>query len=318
MMKKILVTYNVPRAGLEILEEKGFQVDFPTNTFLTKEELIEKLPGYDALLSVFVKEIDKEIINAGKDLQIISNYGVGYNNVDIVAAREKNIAVTNTPKSVCEPTAELAFGLLLATMRNISGANLGLRHDANFKWGIMENLGNTLVGKRIGIIGMGNIGQAVARRALAFGMEVVYHNRHQLEKAIEEKYNAKYLPMEELLKTSDAVSLNMPLTKETFHLIDEKALGMMKKTAFLVNTARGQVVDEKALIAALESGKIAGSGLDVFEDEPNIPQALLNLPNVTLTPHTGSATFEDRILTGREAADNIIAFFEGKPRNVVN
>ncbi len=317
-MKKILVTYKIPREGLQILEDKGYQVDFPKELFFTKEELITKIPDYDALLAVFVKEVDRDIIKAGKKLQIISNFGVGFNNIDVVAARKNNIAVTNTPQSVCEPTAELAFGLLLATMRNISGANLGLRQNPNFKWGIMENLGNTLMGKQLGIIGMGNIGRAVARRAIASGMRITYHNRNRLPKEIEEQYNAKYLSLEELLQTSDAVSLNMPLTEETHHLINEKTLKMMKKTAFLVNTARGQVVDEKALIKALQKGKIAGAGLDVFENEPNIPKEILEMTNLTLTPHTGSATFEDRILTGKEAAENIIAFFEGKPQNIVN
>ncbi len=317
-MKKILVAYKIPREGLQILEDKGYQVDFPEELFFSKEELIEKIPDYDALLAVFVKEVDSDIIKAGKKLQIISNYGVGFNNIDVATARKHNIAVTNTPQSVCEPTAELTFGLLLATMRKISRVNLELRQKPDFKWGVMENLGNTLMGKQLGIIGMGNIGRAVARRAVASGMAIVYHNRNRLPKEIEEQYNAKYLSLEELLQTSDAVSLNMPLTEETHHLIDENALKMMKKTAFLVNTARGQVVDEKALIKALQQGEIAGAGLDVFENEPNIPQEILEMPNVTLTPHTGSATFEDRILTGQEAAENIIAFFEGKPQNIVN
>ncbi len=318
-MKKVLISYQIPKEGLvELLEENGFQVDFPENTFFTREELVNRIPDYDALLSVFVKEVDKEIIRAGKKLKIISNYGVGFNNVDIEEARKQNIAVTNTPQSVCEPTAELAFGLLLSTMRNISGANVLLQQDVNFKWGIMENLGNTLVGKQLGIIGMGNIGKAVARRAVASGMRIVYHNRNRLPLEIEQKYNAKYLSFEELLETSDAVSLNMPLTDETYHLIDAEALKKMKKTAFLVNTARGQVVDEQALLEALKNKEIAGAGLDVFENEPHIPEDFLKMPNVTLTPHTGSATFEDRILTGKEAAENIIAFFEGKPQNVVN
>lgn len=317
-MKKVLVTYQIPRKGLQVLEEKGFQVDFPVQTFFTKEELLTKLPDYDALLAVFVKEVDKEIIEAGKHLKIISNYGVGYNNIDIAVARAQNIAVTNTPESVCEPTAELAFGLLLATMRNISGANLRLRQDADFKWGIMENLGYTLRNKRLGIVGMGNIGQAIARRALAFGMEVVYHNRNRLDTTIEDRYKTRYVSLEELLQTSDAVSLNVPLTEDTHHMINADALEMMKNTAFLVNTARGSVVDEKALVHALQAGKIAGAGLDVFEEEPHITKSLLEMKNVTLTPHTGSATFEDRILTGKEAAENIIAFFEGNPQNVVN
>ncbi len=317
-MKKVLVTYQIPEDGLQALKDKGYQVDFPEKTFLTKEDLLERIPEYEALLSIFTKEVDKEVIEAGKKLQIISNYGVGFNNVDIEAARAYNIAVTNTPKTVCEPTAELAFGLLLATMRNISGANLGLRQNPDFKWGVMENMGNTLLGKRLGIVGMGNIGKAVARRAIAFGMEVVYHNRNRLAIEIEQKYGAKYLPLEELLQTSDAVSLNVPLTEDTHHLIDEKALNMMKKSTFLVNTARGPVVDEKALVKALQQGEIAGAGLDVFEAEPSISKELLEMENVTLTPHTGSATFEDRILTGQEAAENIIAFFEGNPKNVVN
>lgn len=317
-MKKVLVTYDIPKQGLEVLEEKGYQVDFPKTVSFTKEELIEKLPDYDALLSVFVKEVDEEIIQAGKNLKIISNYGVGYNNIDIEAAKKRNIAVTNTPDSVCEPTAELAFGLLLGTMRNISGANLGLRHDAKFKWGIMENLGNTLVGKQLGIIGMGNIGRAIARRAIASGMQIVYHNRTRLDKEIEAQYGAKYLPLEELLRTSDAISLNVPLTDATHHLLSKDSFAMMKNSAFIVNTARGQVIDQGALIEALQSKQIAGAGLDVFEDEPHIPEALLEMPNVTLTPHTGSATFEDRILTGKEAAENILNFFEGNPKNIVN
>lgn len=317
-MKKVLVTYQIPKEGLQCLKEKGYQVDFPEKTFLTKEDLMKQISEYDALLSMFVAPVDKEIIEAAEKLKIISNYGVGYNNIDVLVAREKGITVTNTPQSVCEPTAELAFGLLLATMRNISGANLGLRQNPDFKWGVMENLGNTLVGKRLGILGMGNIGRAIARRGIAFGMEIVYHNRSRLSTEIEQQYNAKYLSFEELLQTSDALSLNVPLTEETYHLIDAKSLKMMKRSAFLVNTARGAVIDEKALIEALETGIIAGAGLDVFEEEPHISEALLKMKNVTLTPHTGSATFEDRILTGREAAENIIAFFEGNPQNIVN
>lgn len=317
-MKKVLVAYQIPKEGLRCLEEKGYQVDFPEKTFLTKQDLMTRISQYDALLSMFVAPIDKDIIAAGKNLKIISNYGVGYNNIDILTARQKGIAVSNTPQSVCEPTAELAFGLLLATMRNISGANLGLRQNPDFKWGVMENLGNTLMGKRLGIVGMGNIGQAIARRALAFGMEVVYYNRSRLSPEIEQRYEAKYLSFENLLRTSDAISLNVPLTEATHHLIDANALEMMKESAFLVNTARGPVIDENALVEALQLGKIAGAGLDVFEEEPHISMALLGMQNVTLTPHTGSATFEDRILTGREAAENIIAFFEGNPQNIVN
>lgn len=317
-MRKILVTYRIPKEGLQKLEEKGYEVHYPQNEFLTKEELVEAIPEYDALLSVFVKQVDKDVIKAGKKLKLISNYGVGYNNIDIECATKQGIAVTNTPDSVCESTAEIAFGLLLATMRNISGSNLGLRYEKDFKWGIMENLGYTMVGKQLGVIGMGNIGQAVARRALAFGMSIVYHNRRRLPAEIEQKYNAKYVPLEELLRTSDAVSLNMPLTSETHHLMDATAFQMMKKTAFLVNTARGSVVNEQDLIAALQQGTIAGAGLDVFENEPHISKELLTMKNVTLTAHMGSSTHKDRVLIGVEASENIISFFEGNPKNVVN
>ncbi|MBS9768272.1 MAG: NAD(P)-binding domain-containing protein [Flavobacteriaceae bacterium] len=317
-MKKVLVAYQIPKEGLQILEDKGYQVDYPENICFSKEELVEKIPNYDALLSIFVRAVDSDVIEAGRNLKIISNYGVGFDNIDVKTARAKGIVVTNTPVSVCEPTAELAFGLLLATMRNISGANVQLRQNPNFKWGVMENLGNTLMGKRLGVVGMGNIGRAVARRAIASGMEIVYHNRSRLSAELEQKYKAKYLSLEELLTTSDAVSLNVPFTAETRHLIDEKALKLMKKTAFLVNTARGAVVEEKALVKALQNGEIAGAGLDVFEEEPTISPELFEMPNVTLTPHTGSATFEDRIKTGKEASENIIAFFEGNPQNIVN
>ncbi len=317
-MKKVLVAYNIPKEGLRVLEEKGYRVDYPSGECFTKEELLAKIPDYDALLSIFVRKVDADIIKAGKKLQIISNYGVGYDNIDIKMARECGISVTNTPVSVCEPTAELAFGLLLATMRNISGANVQLRQNPAFKWGVMENLGYTLMGKKLGIIGMGAIGRAVARRAIASGMQILYHNRTRLSEDLEKQYNATYLSLEELLKTADTVSLNVPFTEQTRHLIDKTALKMMKKTAFLVNTARGAVVDEKALIEALENGEIAGAGLDVFEHEPIISKELFNMANVTLTPHTGSATFEDRIKTGLEAAENIIAFFEGNPKNVIN
>lgn len=317
-MKKVLIAYRIPKEGIRLLEDKGYHVYYPEKESFSKEELLTLLPDCDALLSIFTLPIDKEVIVAARKLKIISNYGVGYNNIDVEEATRQGVVVTNTPKSVCESTAELAFGLLLDTMRNISKMNLGLRFDPDFSWGVMKNLGYTLYGKQLGIIGMGSIGQAIARRAVSFGMSVAYYNRSRLSEKIEQRYNATYMDFEGLLKTSDAISLNIPLTVETHHLIGAKALGLMKKTAFLINTARGAVVNESELIEALQQGVIAGAGLDVFENEPCIPKSLLEMPQVTLTPHVGSGTFQGRIEIGEEASRNIVSFFEGTPLNVVN
>lgn len=317
-MKKVLVCYKIPEEGLTLLKQKGYEIYYPQKEFFTKEEIIKLLPNCDAMLSIFTLPVDKDMIDAGQKLKIISNYGVGYNNIDVEVATARGIVVANTPQSVCESTAELAFGLLLDVMRNISRLNLELRNKRDFSWGVMKNLGYMLYGKQLGIIGMGNIGQSVARRALAFGMKIVYHNRKRLPIIDEEKYQATYMGFEELLESSDAVSLNVPLTPETLHLIGEKELRTMKNTAFLINTARGNVVDEKALITALQQSIIAGAGLDVFENEPHIPDSLLKLPQVVLTPHVGSGTFQSRVEIGEEASQNIVSFFEGNPLNVVN
>lgn len=317
-MKKVLIQYQIPKEGLQPLYDAGFELHYPTKSIYKEEDLLPLVADFDVLISSLPVPITDKVLYAGKKLQLISNYGVGYNNVPIEKARELGIAVTNTPISVCEPTAELAMGLLVATMRNITQNNLQLREDINFRWGNTQNLATSLMGKQLGIIGMGRIGRAIARRAIAFGMKIVYHNRNRLDTVTEKQYNAQYMSFEELLQTSDAVSLNMPLTMETEHLIGEKEFQMMKTSAYLLNTARGSVVDEQAMIKALQNNEIAGAGLDVFENEPHIPKELLEMKNVTLTPHVGIFTYEDRIKTGIEASENIILFFEGKPQNIVN
>ncbi len=317
-MKKVLVNYQIPRAGLVELE-KRYEVYYPSEMQIPREKLLTLIPEYDALLSIFNEPIDLEVFRAGKKLKVVSNYGVGYNNIDIQAANKHNVLVCNTPVSVCEPTAELAFGHLVATMRNISGCNTNMRSNPNFKWGVMENLGYGLMGKTLGIIGMGNIGKAVARRAKAFGMNIIYHNRNRMETATELQYEATYVPFEQLLRESDAVTLHTPLTQDTTQLIGAKELALMKPTAFLINTARGAIVDEQALVTALKSGLLAGAGLDVFEKEPSVHPELLQLPNVTLTAHLGSSTHQARIAVAVEAAQNIVHYFEtGKPLNHVN
>lgn len=318
MKKKILVTYQIPRKGLRELE-KIYELTYPQNTCFSKQELLELIPGHHGLLSIFNQPVDKELINAGSSLEIISNYGVGYNNIDIEAATKNGITVCNTPESVCEPTAELCFGLMLSLARGISKCDNGLRQDPNFEWGVMKNLGNTLYGKTLGIVGMGKIGRAVARRALAFGMKIVYHNRHPRKLGEKQVYQAHYLELDELLTKSDIVSLHCPLTPQTHHLIGTKEFDKMKNSAILINTARGSVVNEQALVNALESKNIAGAALDVYEEEPHIHPKLLTLENALLVPHIGTATIETRIAMAKEASQNFIAFWETKsPINRVN
>ncbi len=308
---KILVTYNIPREPFASLP-KDWEVTFPDKEALEKEELIRMLPDYEVMLAIFHHPIDKEILDAGKKLKLISNYGVGYNNIDIQYARQKGIAVSNTPQSVCNPTAELAMALMLAAARRIAECNLRIRSEKESMWGTMCNLGFGLEGKTLGIIGMGNIGKNVARKAEAFGMNILYHNQRSEVPG----YRKANLPT--LLQQSDFITLHTPLTPATRHLIGKQELAQMKKTAILINTARGAVIDEAALTECLIKREIAGAALDVFEYEPKITEQLYQLDNVVLTPHIGTGTIDARIAMGQEALDNIRNFFVGTPTNIVN
>ena len=305
---KILVTYNIPREPFASLP-KDWEVTFPDKEALEKEELIRMLPDYEVMLAIFHHPIDKEILDAGKKLKLISNYGVGYNNIDIQYARQKGIAVSNTPQSVCNPTAELAMALMLSAARRIAECNLRIRSEKESMWGTMCNLGFGLEGKTLGIIGMGNIGKNVARKAEAFGMNILYHNQHSEVPG----YRKADLPT--LLQQSDFITLHTPLTPATRHLIGKQELAQMKKTAILINTARGAVIDETALTECLIKREIAGAALDVFEYEPKITEQLYQLDNVVLTPHIGTGTIDARIAMGQEALDNIRNFFAGTPTN---
>lgn len=308
---KILVTYNIPREPFASLP-KDWEVTFPNKEALEKEELIRMLPDYEVMLAIFHHPIDKEILDAGKKLKLISNYGVGYNNIDIQYARQKGIAVSNTPQSVCNPTAELAMALMLAAARRIAECNLRIRSEKESMWGTMCNLGFGLEGKTLGIIGMGNIGKNVARKAEAFGMNILYYNQRSEVPG----YRKADLPT--LLQQSDFITLHTPLTPATRHLIGKQELAQMKKTAILINTARGAVIDEAALTECLIKREIAGAALDVFEYEPKITEQLYQLDNVVLTPHIGTGTIDARIAMGQEALDNIRNFFAGTPTNIVN
>lgn len=311
MKIRILVTYKILRESFADAPD-NYEFILPSAPSFTKEEIIERLPECDGLLSMFNFPIDKDIIDAGVRLKIISNFGVGFNNVDIDYAKSKGIVVTNTPDPVAEPTAELAFALMSALSRRVTECNRKLQTGDDIRWGVMENLGTGLYNKTLGIVGMGRIGQSVAKRAAVSGMKIIYYNRHRLPEDIEKKYSAEYVSLDSLLSQSDYISLHTPLDESTYHLIDAEALSKMKKGVFIINTARGPVIDESALVEALECGHIGGAGLDVFEKEPEINNGLLGRDNVILVPHIGTATVEARIAMGRYAVKNVTLFFDGE------
>jgi lactate dehydrogenase-like 2-hydroxyacid dehydrogenase len=319
-MKKILVTYNMFREGFTELEEK-YEVTFPQGEAdFTYREVLDMLPEYDALCPMFNFPVNKEVMDRGENLKVIANYAVGYDNIDVAYAHTKGIVVANTPAATTEPTANIALALLLDTARRVTEYDRKLRLLGDkMKIGVLENLGTTVIGATLGIIGMGRIGKALCKRARACGMEVIYHNRHRLDCSEETTIGAVYASMDELLAKADFVSLNAPYTSETFHIIGEEALRKMKKTAILINTARGPLVDEKALVKALQQGEILGAGLDVFEfcDYP-LPE-LLSLDNVVLTPHIGTQTVFSRIAIAKEVSNNVIGFFENdRPVSIVD
>ena len=286
-----------------ILPDEGF-------ARLSGHTLYAPLEEAEVLISTFDKPVTREMILSAPHLKLVANFGVGFNNINLEACRERGIRVTNTPQPVIEPTAELAFALMHAVARRTAEFDRKLRQGTAEPFGVMNNLSHSLYGKTLGIIGMGRIGQALARRAVASGMTIIYHNRKPLgDEAMRQLgYEAKYLTKEEVLQTADFVSLNLPYTPEVKHIIDGKALRMMKPTAYLINTARGAHVDEEALVKALKDGEIAGAAMDVYEYEPQIHPELLTLDNVVLSPHTGTGTWEGRIDMCENVCDNILAW----------
>ena len=291
----------------------AFTTDLPQEGFkrLAGHELYASLDEAEILVSTFDYPVPRKMIESMPHLRLIANFGAGFNNIALDACRERGIRVTNTPQPVIEPTAELAFALMIDIARRVSEFDRLVR-AGKAQFGVMRNLSHSLYGKTLGIIGMGRIGQALARRAQAAGMHIIYHNRHRLPDEIEQKYEASYVDFQHVLQDSDYLSLNLPYTPEVHHLIGKPELGMMKRTAYLINTARGAHVDEGALIEALKSGIIAGAALDVYEHEPAISTDLLTLPNVVLSPHTGTGTWEGRIAMCENVCDNILAFIEGQ------
>jgi glyoxylate reductase len=318
-MPKIFITRQIPEKGINLLKEKGWDVSVGPEGKISREELLEGVKGVDAILSVLTEKIDGEVMEAaGQQLKIIANYAVGYDNIDVVEAKKRGIMVTNTPGVLTDAVADHAVALFFAVTRRIVEADKYTRAGRYQAWGPELFLGGDIKGKTLGIIGLGRIGSAVARRMQkGFGMKIIYYDVRRNEQ-LEKEHGFEYRELDDLLKEVDFVSLHTVLTEETRHLINAERLKLMKPTAYLINTSRGPVIDEKALVEVLKNKEIAGAALDVFENEPELTPGLADLENVVLTPHIASATKETRDKMAEMAANNIIAALEGQtPPNLV-
>ena len=318
-MSKVFITREIPEIGINLLKEKGYEVEIGPEEKISREELIEKVKGVDAILSVLTEKIDGEVMeSAGEQLKIVANYAVGYNNIDVEEAKKKNIMVTNTPGVLTEAVAEHAIAFLFAIAERIVEADSFMRAGKYKAWGPKMLLGADVQGKTLGIIGLGRIGSAVAQRMQdGFDVKIIYYDLKRNEE-LEEKFGMEYRELDDLLKESDFVSIHTALTDETRHLINAEKLALMKPSAYLINTARGPIVDEVALIEVLKEKGIAGAALDVFEKEPELMPGLTDLDNVVLTPHIASATEGTRNKMSEMAAKNIIAVLDGEtPPNLV-
>lgn len=315
---KIFITRKIPKAGINKLKEKGYEIKIsPFDGVLTKEKLIEAIKDkkFDAILSLLTDKIDKEIIDAaGKQLKIIANYAVGFDNIDVKYAKEKEILITNTPDVLTNTVAEHTFALMLAISHRIAEADKFVRQGKYQGWAPELLLGSDLREKIIGIVGLGRIGARVAYQAVrGFDAKIIYHDVKRNEE-FEKEFSATYKEkLEDLLKEADYITLHVPLLPSTHHLINEEKLKLMKSSAYLINTSRGPIIDEKALVRALEKGVIKGAALDVFENEPDLTPGLAELNNIILTPHIASGTEETRSKMSELAAENIIAALEGNP-----
>lgn len=298
MRYTVVLTADFPTVATELLAPHFDVTAHPTEHGRSEEDMITILGEADAAIVLLQDPITRRVLEANPNLRCVSNFAVGYNNIDVAAARELGVTVTNTPGVLTEATADLTLALILAVTRRIVEGDHEIRTEKRCEWEPLKLLGASLQGKRLGIIGMGRIGSAVATRAKTFGMEILGVRRGE--------------PLDALLATSDIVSVHAPLTRETHHLLNAKTLAQMKAGAYVINTARGALVDEDALCDALESGHLRGAGLDVYEDEPEVNPRLLAMKNVVLLPHIGSATEEARNAMARIAATNVLLFLRGK------
>jgi len=312
-MAKVVVTGRIPEAALEKLRAEHEVDAWDGEQSISREELLAKVPGVDALVTLLTERVDAELLEAaGPQLKVVSNVAVGYDNIVVADCTARGVRATNTPGVLTEATADIAFGLILMATRRLGEGERLIRSGTPWKWGMFFLLGSSLQGKTLGVVGMGGIGQATARRAKAFGMEVVYQSRSEIDQAIAAELGARRVELDELLAISDVVSLHCPYGPNTHHLIGAEQLAAMKPEAYLVNTARGPIVDEAALAQALREGVIAGAGLDVFEKEPAVHPELLELENVALVPHLGSSTVETRTAMAVLASENTLAVLRGE------
>lgn len=314
-MSRVVVTRAIPEPALDMVREAGHDLWLsPHDRPLSTAELHAAAEGADAAVTLLHDRVDAAFLDAaGPSLRVVANVAVGYDNVVVADCAARGVIATNTPGVLTDATADIAMALILMTTRRLGEGERLIRSRTPWSWNMFFLLGAGLQAKTLGVVGMGLIGQATARRARAFGMEIVYCGRRPVDPAVAAELDARRLELDELLAVSDVVSLHCPLTSETRHLIDARRLALMKPTAHLVNTARGPVVDEAALAVALRDGTIAGAGLDVFEREPAVEPALLGLENVTLIPHLGSATIETRTAMGVLAVQNALAVLAGRP-----
>ncbi|WP_392543536.1 2-hydroxyacid dehydrogenase [Oryzobacter telluris] len=311
-MGRVLLTARVPGGAAARLGGAHDLTVRDEDSPMPRADLLEAVAGVDGLMAMLVDRVDDELLDAaGPSLRVVANVAVGYDNVDVAACHARGVVVTNTPGVLTDATADLAIALTLMTTRALGAAERRVRTGEPWRWSMTGNLGTGLRGKVFGVVGPGAIGLAAAQRARAFGMDVVLAGRSTPDPGAVDALGARVVDLDELLATADVVSLHCPLTPATHHLIGAAQLRAMKPTAHLVNTARGAVVDEPALVAALEAGEIAGAGLDVFEDEPRVHPGLLGREDVVLLPHVGSATVETRAAMADLAADNVLAVLAG-------
>ncbi|MFM8268244.1 MAG: 2-hydroxyacid dehydrogenase [Ilumatobacteraceae bacterium] len=309
---RIAVTGRIPDAGLDILRNAGDVDAWDSLEVPSVDEVHRMVRGADAAVTLLTTKVDEAFLDAaGPQLKVVANVAVGYNNIDVAACAARGVVATNTPGVLTEATADIAMALVLMATRRLGEGERVIRSSTPWQWGMFYMLGSGIQGAQLGIVGMGEIGRALARRARAFGMTIAYSNRRPVDAATERDLDAQYMSLDELLGTSDIVSLNCPYSADTHHLIGAAQLATMKSTAVLINTARGPIVDEGALVDALRAGVIAGAGLDVFEHEPTVHPGLLDCDNAVLIPHLGSATVETRSAMATLAARNAVAVLSG-------
>lgn len=308
---KIYVTRKIPQPGIDYLAERYDVEVNPHDRPLTRNELLKNIRGFDGVLCLLTDKIDKEVFDAAPEVKGFANYAVGYDNIDVKAASERKIPVSNTPGVLTDATAEMAWALLFSASRRVIESDSFMRSGKWEGWGPLQFIGGDISGSTLGIVGAGRIGTAMALKSAGFGMKVLYSDGFE-NKVLEDKLGAKKVSFDELIEKSDYISIHVPLIPETRGLFNMDIFKKMKKTAYLINTARGPIVNESDLVKALEKGEIAGAGIDVFENEPLAAQGLSDLSNIVMTPHTASATVSSRTNMALKAASNLDAMIKGE------